>query len=48
VPWIHLPHIGRREDPERGFLPWHYLRMWRGPRRATDHVENRYAGRVIR
>lgn len=48
VPWIHLPHIGRRENPERGFLPWHYLRMWRGPRRATDHVENRYAGRVIR
>ncbi len=48
VPWIHLPHIGRRENPERGFLPWHYLRMWRGPRRATDRVENRYAGRVIR
>ena len=48
VPWIHLPRLGRREDPERGFLPWHYLRMWRGPRRATEHVENRYAGRVIR
>ena len=48
VPWIHLPRIGRHENPERGFLPWHYLRMWRGPRRATDHVENRYAGRVIR
>jgi fatty acid desaturase len=48
VPWIHLPRVGRREDPQRGFLPLHYLRMWRGPRRATEHVENRYAGRVIR
>jgi fatty acid desaturase len=48
VPWIHLPHLGRRENPERGFLPFHYLRMWRGPRRATERVENRYAGRVIR
>jgi fatty acid desaturase len=48
VPWIHLPALGRREDPDRGFLPLHYLRMWRGPRRATERVENRYAGRVIR
>lgn len=48
VPWIHLPHLGQKENPERGFLPLYYLRMWRGPRRATDHVENRYAGRVIR
>lgn len=48
VPWIHLPALGRRENPERGFLIWHYLRMWRGPRRATERVENRYAGRVIR
>jgi fatty acid desaturase len=48
VPWIYLPRIGRRENPERGFLPIYYLKMWRGPRKATDHVENRYAGRVIR
>ena len=48
VPWIHLPRIGRREDPQRGFLPAHYARMWRGPRKATDSVKNRYAGRVIR
>jgi fatty acid desaturase len=48
VPWVHLPAIGRRENPERGFLPAYYARMWRGPRRATDRVENRYAGRVIR
>jgi fatty acid desaturase len=48
VPWIHLPRLGSRENPDRGFLPLHYLRMWRGPRRATERVENRYAGRVIR
>jgi fatty acid desaturase len=48
VPWIHLPRLGQRESPERGFLLAHYIRMWRGPRRAVDHVENRYAGRVIR
>lgn len=48
VPWIHLPRLGKAEHPQRGFLLWHYLRMWRGPRRATDHLENRYAGRVIR
>lgn len=48
VPWPHLPRLGLIEDPARGFLPAHYLRMWKGPRRATDHVENRYAGRVIR
>jgi fatty acid desaturase len=48
VPWIHLPRLGRLENPERGFLPAHYVRMWRGPRMARDHVENRYAGRVIR
>jgi fatty acid desaturase len=47
VPWVHLPHIGQSEDPGRGFLPWAYLKMWRGPRRTTERVENRYAGRVI-
>lgn len=48
VPWIHLPRLGRRENPQRGFLPAHYVRMWRGPRKAKERIENRYAGRVIR
>jgi len=48
VPWPYLPRLGQVQDPARGFLPAHYLRMWKGPRRATDRVENRYAGRVIR
>jgi fatty acid desaturase len=49
VPWTHLPALadgGPRA--RRGFLPLAYLRMWRGPRRATERVANKYAGRVIR
>jgi fatty acid desaturase len=48
IPWRYLREIGSRENPERGFLPLHYFRMWKGPRRATEHVRNRYAGRIIR
>ena len=49
VPWIHLPRlIPESETVERGFLLWSYLKMWRGPRKASKHVENRYAGRIIR
>lgn len=49
VPWIHLPRLAA-EDAESGpreFLPWHYLRMWKGPRYSSEHVENRFAGRII-
>ena len=45
VPWIHLPALGGAS--ERGFLPWAWLRMFRGHRRATEHVENQFRGRVI-
>ena len=49
VPWVHLPALGQVQyGLERGFLPWYYLKMWRGPRKAVDRVENRYAGRIIR
>ena len=47
IPWIYLAQIGKREDPSRGFLPWYYLLMWRGPRRATQHVENKFTGKII-
>jgi fatty acid desaturase len=47
IPWIHLPQLGRAESPQRGFLPWAYLKMWKGPRRTDEHVENKYAGRII-
>lgn len=49
VPWVHLPELGRAGQPsQRGFLLWSYLKMWRGPRKAKERVENQYAGRIIR
>ena len=47
VPWVYLPALGQAQSPRRGFLPWAYLKMWKGPRRTDEHVENKYAGRVI-
>lgn len=47
VPWPYLPALGRREAGLRGFVPFAWLLMWRGPRRATERVENRFAGRVV-
>jgi fatty acid desaturase len=47
VPWIHIPRLGAMEAAPRGFLPWAYFKMWRGPKRATERVENRYAGKII-
>jgi fatty acid desaturase len=50
VPWNHLPRLAGEEPatPSQGFLPAAYLRMWRGPRRTTEHVRNKFAGQVIR
>ena len=48
VSWIHLERLGQAAGAGRTFLPWHYLRMWSGPRRATESVANRFAGKVIR
>lgn len=47
VPWRHLRRIGERERGIEGFLPWVYLKMWKGPQLTSEHVENRFAGRVI-
>jgi fatty acid desaturase len=47
VPWIYLPALGKAARERRRFLPWMYLRMWRGPRPTREHVENKYAGRII-
>lgn len=46
VPWVYLPTLSALNE-NRGSLLTAYLREWRGPRRATEHVENRYAGKVI-
>lgn len=48
VPWIYLPHMHDGADFARGGLIRAYLRMWKGPRQATESVKNRYAGRIIR
>lgn len=48
VPWVYLPRLSREQGAKREFLIWHYVRMWRGPRHTKEHVENRYAGRIIR
>ena len=48
VPWIYLDRLGRDQGgDQRGFLPWHYLKMWRGPRKTDERVENKFAGKVI-
>jgi fatty acid desaturase len=47
VPWIYLPFLSDGREP-RGSLLRAYARMWRGPRLSYEHVENRYAGRVIK
>jgi fatty acid desaturase len=47
VPWIHLPRNSAEGETRRGFLLTAYLKMWRGPRRAQERVQNRYAGKLI-
>ncbi len=48
IPWIYLPKLEQPAQNKRGFLPWAYLKMWKGPRFTREHVENKYAGRIIR
>jgi hypothetical protein len=48
ISWIHLEKLGLTRGDDRSFLPWIYLRMWSGPRKARERVENRFAGKVIR
>lgn len=48
VPWIYLPFLHEGAEFARGSLVLAYLKMWRGPRAAREHVENRYAGKIIR
>ena len=48
IPWLHLPAVSMEKNAKRESLILHYLRMWCGPRYTDEHVENRYAGRIIR
>lgn len=48
VPWIHLPRLAEESrQTKRGFLPWYYLKMWAGPKKTNEHVQNKYAGKII-
>ena len=48
IPWIYLPQVSaERQETNREFLIWRYLKMWRGPRRTSERVENKYAGKII-
>jgi fatty acid desaturase len=46
VPWLYLPLLDERCE-SRGSLLAAYGKMWRGPQPATEHVENRFAGKII-
>jgi len=46
VPWVYLPRLGEPRE-ERGSLIHAYFTMWQGPQPAAEHVENRFAGKVI-
>ncbi|HEV7508908.1 MAG TPA: fatty acid desaturase [Thermoanaerobaculia bacterium] len=50
VPWLYLPVLSGEATARepRGSLLRAYLREWRGPQLSAEHVENRYAGKVIK
>lgn len=48
VPWLYLPRMTAEDATSPGSLLLAYFRMWRGPRLTHEHVENRYAGKLIR
>jgi fatty acid desaturase len=46
VPWIHLRTLSRQDEPRSSLLSA-CIRQWRGPKPATERVENRYVGKII-
>jgi fatty acid desaturase len=47
VPWVYLPSLSEKKEARGGLLRA-YLREWRGPQPSTEHVENRFAGKIIK
>ncbi len=47
IPWNRLPDTDVEGNPDRGYLLSAYLRMWRGPRLASERVRNQAAGKLI-
>lgn len=48
IPWIYLPDLGEGPRAPRESMLHAWLRQWRGPRPASETLENRHAGRAIR
>jgi len=48
VPWRYLPDLDAETDRNRSGMIRTYLRMWKGPRKTREHVENVYAEQIIR
>lgn len=48
VPWIHLPSLAEGPTAPRESMGRAWLRQWRGPKPAPNHVANDHAGRPIR
>lgn len=48
VPWVYLPFLHDGDGFGRTGLWSSYVRMWRGPRFSSEHVENRHKGKVVR
>lgn len=48
VPWIYLPKLDEGPQAPRESMIHAWLRQWRGPKPASQMVENRHAGRPIR
>ncbi|MGH8046324.1 MAG: fatty acid desaturase family protein [Chthoniobacterales bacterium] len=47
VPWIYLSMKDADQTRKPGFLLAAYLKMWRGPERATESVPNAHPDKVI-
>lgn len=47
LPWIYLTQGEEAESSKRGFLLTAYLRMWRGPKRASKNVPNPHGDKLI-
>jgi fatty acid desaturase len=46
--WVHLRDIARHEGTESFSLMAAYLRMWRGPQPAREHIQNQFQGEVTK
>lgn len=48
VPWLYLPDLATGSKGERRNFWRAYLRLWSGPKLTDKHVQNQFAGKIIR